>query len=356
MEIIDQRKMRSLDEVGAVARTALAPLLHPLSLVYGGLATLRRCLPGEGPNVGVPVISVGSVLVGGTGKTPLCILVAEVLTGLGRKVCVISRGYGRRSRVSPLAVSDGFKVLVGVGDAGDEPYLMAGRLAGVCVTVDKNRARAARDALRRFRPDAFVLDDGFQTRSIAKSLELVCVDGVSLRSRQYFMPAGRLRESWRAIRPEHVLVAVLEPGEPAPDAGLLGRLGVRRSLVALRESTAIVDCGGREVNARSIGARRLLLLSGIARPTSFEDSCRRLGLEAAVSLRMDDHHWFNDRDAERIGGLMKRYGCTHLVTTEKDLHRLPEALRRDTLVVRQRLTMDEPEAFAGILRQAVGMR
>jgi len=356
MEIVDLRKIRLPGQAGPVAGALLVPVLYPVSLIYGGLAALRRCLPGSGPDVGVPVISVGSVLVGGTGKTPLCMLVAENLTRLGRRVCVISRGYRRMGGRSPLAVSNGVETLADVGDAGDEPYLMAERLPGVCVMVDKDRARAARAALSQFRPDVFVLDDGFQTRSILKHLEIVCVDAASLRSRQFLLPAGRLRERWCAIKPEHVLVIVLDEGEPAPDAGSLERFGVRRTLFALRDGSAILDGRGDRVSAASMGDRRFLVLSGIARPASFEHACKRLGLRAVISLRMDDHHWYNDGDAERVASLMKQYQCTDLITTEKDFHRLPQVLRRDALIMREDLKVDDSGALTDILQQAVRTR
>lgn len=352
MEIIDQRKLRPLDQAGPALRGMLAPGLYPASVIYGAVAALRRCLRGSGPDVGVPVISVGSVLVGGTGKTPICMLVAECLNGLGRKVCIISRGYMRKGGASPLVVSNGRETLADVGDAGDEPYLMARRLPGVCVMVDKDRSRAARAAVSQFEPDVFVLDDGFQTRSIRKCLEIVCIDAASLRSRQYLLPVGRLRERWGAIRPEHVVIIVVNRWEPPPDPAWLGRFAARRVLVAVRDVSAVLDSSGGRVDPGSLGDRRLLVLSGIAKPTGFEDACRSLGLPAVVSLRMDDHHWYNEKDTDRVVELMKQYQCTNLVTTEKDFYRLPGELRHGAMVVRDRLSVGDPAALTDILRQA----
>ena len=336
-------------------RKILFPAFYALSLIYGGIATAWRQLPTRPWRPGVPIISVGSIIAGGTGKTPLCILVARMLAGSGHKVCVISRGYMRKSRRSPLVVSDGRQILAGVGEAGDEPYLLAGRLRGVQVIVDANRARAVAAALSGERPDVFVLDDGFQTRSVVKDLELVCLDAQSVLERQFFLPLGRLRESRGSIKPGHVIVLKLEQDERKPDASSLGPLAAWPVFVARRQAPVLIDSEGGRVEAGA-NAERCLILSGIARPEGFEESCVRAGLEAAASLRVDDHHWYSEKDATEILGLMERHACRKLVTTEKDFHRLPDALRARALVLIDSLAVEEPERFSELLEKHAGRR
>ena len=352
MKIIDRRRLKPLAETGGACGAASAFFLRPfyvLSLIYAGLVTAWRALPARQVRPGVPVISIGSIIVGGTGKTPLCMLVAEMLASSGRKVCVISRGYMRKGRRSPLVVSDGKKLFADVREAGDEPYLLARRLPGVQVIVDKDRVRAAEKALSGGKPDALVLDDGFQTKTLAKALEIVCLDAESLLKRQFFIPLGRLREGWGAIRPDHVVVVKLEQGEAAPDPSVFGRLPTPLVFLARRERPALLDADGRPVGADAWTKHRFLALSGVARPAAFERACAGMGLELTVGVRADDHHWYGDKDVKEIIELMETSGSDRLVTTEKDFYRLPEALRTRALVLRDQLAMEDPVRFAEML-------
>jgi tetraacyldisaccharide 4'-kinase len=345
MKIVDLRRLRVPDRSWGVAGAMVLPLLVPLSAIYGSAVGLWRRVPRKAVRLEVPVVSVGSIMVGGTGKTPMCIGIAEGLIGRGLKTCILSRGYMRRTRRAPLVVSDGRSVVAGIEEAGDEPYMMARRLPGACVVVGKNRLEAAREATAAFQPDVFVLDDGFQTRSLAKDLEIVTVSGASLRSPELMLPAGRLREGWWVVRPDHALVVVLEAGEPRPDAGRIEALPTKLVFFADRRGAEIVDGDGHAIGAEPPSAGACLALSGIARPESFEGTCLELGFAVRVSLRMDDHHWYNQGDVERVVSLMAAYRCDRLVTTEKDFHRLPDALRHKALVVRSDLRLQDQAGF-----------
>jgi tetraacyldisaccharide 4'-kinase len=353
MKIVDRRRMRPLMDAPGGQRVLLFPLFYGLSLAYGELMAVWRRLPPRPVRTGVPVVSVGSTIVGGTGKTPLCMLVAGMLASSGRKVCLISRGYMRRGGCSPLLVSDGRRLLADVREAGDEPYLLAKRLPGVRVIVDKDRARAAQSALSGERPDVFLLDDGFQTRTIVKNLEIVCLDAESLSKRQFFVPLGRLREGLAAIGPNHAVVVKLEQDEAPPGPSVLGRLRTPLIFLARRERPVLVDSEGRPVEEARHKKRRFLALSGVARPAAFERSCEACGLDVAVSVRMDDHHWYDETDAQEVGNLMTSFGCDGLVTTEKDFYRLPKALGSRAIVLRDQLAMDEALRFSEMLETHV---
>ncbi len=345
MRVVDLRKLRSPHEMSHAQRSMLFPIMLPLSVVYGGAIRLWRKLPVQPVNVGIPVLSIGSILVGGTGKTPLCMLMAKGLAGWGRRVCIISRGYMRRSRHSPLQVSDGGRLMATVAEAGDEPYLMAKRLPGVCVVVAKDRVAAASVASGAFRPDVFLLDDGFQSRRIFKDVDVVTVDASSLRTRQAMLPLGRLREDWARIRPQHICVVLLEPGEPTPEATLLERLPTKTVFYATYEEAVVLDAGGNRIGIETVRRDKVLILSGIASPARFENTCSLAGIEAAASVRTDDHHWYTDRDARKILDLMEHHGCKRVITTEKDFYKLPAELRDVAWVVRADLKIGDPQAF-----------
>ena len=315
---------------------------------------LWRRLPARPVDPGVPVVSVGSIAVGGSGKTPLAMHIAEGLASRSFKPCIISRGYRRRGNTSPQLVSDGRHVLVGVEEAGDEPYMMAKRLRGVGVVVGKDRVQAAIGARRRIGPDILVLDDGFQYRHIFKQVELVCLDWRTVTGRTALLPLGALREGWSSIKPEHIAVIVMPSAATEPGKAELGRIGATEVFTAYRAEPALMDCEG---NRRDVGelAGGAVVVSGIARPQAFEATCQAGGIPAVASIRYDDHHWYSDADAEMIAKVMASRQCRHLVTTEKDVHKLPVRLRQASLVLRADLEIADTPGFWQALERRLNL-
>jgi tetraacyldisaccharide 4'-kinase len=356
MKIIDLRRPKPPDEMLRAYKMPLIPLLGPLSLVYRAAVRLWRMIPAEEEDIGLPVISVGSISVGGTGKTPLCIGIAQELTDRGQRVCIVSRGYRRKAKTSPLIVSDGRGIRARVTEAGDEPYLMAKRLPKVGVVVDRDRTRAAGEAKDVIKPTIIVMDDGFQYRHLHKDVEVVCIDNRTLRSGGSILPLGVLREPWSAIREEHVVVIVSGPGEARPDRDALDRLPTAKVFYASRREPLWLNGDLEPVGKGVVRDRRMLAVCGIARPVSFENTCLAANLNVPVSIRFHDHHWYSKRDVARIGLLMRQYGCDSIVTTEKDVHKFPEALRGDTFVARADPEIDDPHSFWATLDEMIGNR
>src|SRR5574337_1360647 len=141
-----------------------------------------------------PVVSVGNVTVGGTGKTPIVILLTEWLSAKGRRVAILSRGYKRRSRVRQLLVSDGSRILAGPLEAGDEPFLMAQRCPYALVAVGADRVALGQWVLEQHPIDCIVLDDGFQHRALHRDVDLALLDATDAAGLDALLPAGRLRE------------------------------------------------------------------------------------------------------------------------------------------------------------------
>ena len=186
-------------------------LLSPFGWLYGRAANARNALYDRGVftshSLGAKAISIGNITVGGTGKTPLVALVAEILAENGDKICILTRGYGRENPRERVLVSDGESVLVDAKTGGDEPVELAHKLLGNAVVIaDADRVAAAKWALEKFGVSAFVLDDGFQHRRAKRDLDIVCIDATVPFGGGNVLPAGQLREPLENLKRADAIV------------------------------------------------------------------------------------------------------------------------------------------------------
>ena len=344
--------------------------MNPLGAVYGRVADLRRQWYARHPErrrtLGVPVISVGNLVVGGSGKTPVTAALAQLLLKSGERPAILSRGYRRRTRPDDVVVvSDGTSVLASVRESGDEPQMLARSLHGVPVVVCARRYRAGELAVSRFGSTVLVLDDGFQHLELARDVDLLIVSPDDLD--EQVLPAGSLREPLDAGR---MADAVLVPS----DAGAASRLS-RRGLTnaeppaysALDEAQGVANALGvarafaveahydsaRGLSQSSLEATpdpgsRVIAVAGIARPQRFFDALRTLGWELADQVVFPDHHWFDDRDVARVEKAARAAGAAAVMTTEKDATRLGEVNRTmPWWYVPLRVTLTPEDQFAG---------
>lgn len=354
-DILDKRSFSPVYEMTRGRKIALAPIAYPLSKVYAlGIKAWRK-RSARALDIGVPVVSVGSITVGGTGKTPLSMLIAEHLARGGRRVAIVSRGYKRKRGPSPLVVSDGTELMATVEEAGDEPYLMARRLRGISLIIDADRVRGALKAKKEFEPQVVLLDDGFQCRGLAKRLDIVTLGPDALEPGAGYLPWGPLREGLDAVGPDDFIVYVARSESEREMAGGAALTELRRRphfYLASYVDPVIVDGEGREAGPEGMG--RAAVVSGIARPEGFEATCQSLGVEVALSIRFDDHHWYDDADAAMIEKEMGRRGCERLLTTEKDFWRMPEGLRVRASAVRISLEVEPPAFLEQVARRVDG--
>jgi len=359
-EVIDRRAFSPVYEMTRGRKMLLAPVAYPLSGIYAAGVKLWRKRGADALDIGVAVVSVGSITVGGTGKTPLSMLIAEHIRDCGKSVAIVSRGYKRKQGPSPLIVSDGEGVKATVEEAGDEPYLMARRLAGIPVVIDADRVRGAIRAKEVFAPDVILLDDGFQCRGLKKRLDIVTLGPDALAPGAGYLPWGPLREGLGAIGDDDFVVYVARSESErefmAGSAGgetAAGRLRAREHFyLASYVDPVIVDGEGRSAAAEAAG--RAAVLSGIARPEGFEATCETLGVDIGLGIRFDDHHWYTDTDAKMIERAMKERGCDWLLTTEKDFWRLPAGLRGRARAVTISLRVYDASFLSEVLRRVNG--
>ncbi len=323
----------------------LARSLHPASLLYRFVHRLRWRLAAAARE-SIPVFCAGGLTVGGSGKTPLALLLADELKALGEQPHFLSRGFGRR--LQGLVRADLTRHTA--REIGDEPVLLA-RAAPVWLCAD--RARAARAAAAQG-ASALILDDGFQNPGLHKDCAILTLDpGRGLGNRRLF-PAGPLREPLKdALARAQALLLI--PG-PAPDS-IAAQAEKNNCPVFTGQITPRID------PANPLGKGRYLLFAGIAHPERFHSLARSLvqtaGGEIAAMRAFPDHHFYRPEEARQLLDQAARAGAK-LLTTEKDMVRLqacPGApfaqLRRICLCLPVRLQIGQPERFRALLRQTL---
>ncbi|HSN89765.1 MAG TPA: tetraacyldisaccharide 4'-kinase [Anaeromyxobacteraceae bacterium] len=311
-------------------RALLSPLLLAEGLFRAGAALRgalfdRGVLAGERP--AAPVISVGNLAVGGAGKTPAGLAIAGRLLDRGRAVAILSRGYGALRR-DPRVVADGRSVLLSAAEGGDEPVLAARRLPGVRVLCGPRRAALARTAVEALGADVLVLDDGFQHRALARDLDVVVLDASNPFGNGHLLPRGPNREPPSALRRAGL---VWLSGADRAGEGALARLrrmareATGRDPVESRHRVLdVLDAAlARSLGRDALRGRRVLALSGLARPGSFRATLEGLGAEVARERAFPDHHRFTDAEVEEALREAAGAGCDAVATTEKDAVRLP---------------------------------
>ena len=293
-----------------------------LSALYARVAARRRRWfeqhPDQRRRLSRPVVSVGALAAGGSGKTPVAALVAELLRDAGERPAVLSRGYGRRVRTpGVVVVRDPDGVRADVGAAGDEPRMLAERLDGVSVLVSRDRYLAGRLAETRLGATVHVLDDGFQHLRLARDVDLVLAGAGD--TDQPTFPAGRLRERPATARLADALV-VDAPGDAAAGA-VAERLGVSTWFLLRRALGPPRSIAGTAA-AAGLQAGPVLAVAGIAAPQRFRAALEGAGYDVAGLLAFADHHRFTPADVRRIAARTAAHGARAVLTTEKDAVRL----------------------------------
>jgi len=320
-----------LGENRGVFAWVIRALMWPLSLVYcGGLwVYLAAYKVGVRKRfrLGVPVISVGNITFGGTGKTPAVQTICRMLADQGKRVAVLSRGHGGSAR-GAIVASDGERIMANSTEVGDEPIMLARTLPGVPIVVGKDRRATGMLACSRFAPDVIVLDDGMQYWQLHRDLEIAVLDAKRPFGSGFVMPMGDLREPASGLRRADVVLVA--NAREIGDAGfqalvdrvekLSGRASVFR---CAHEPVCLVNPEtGESTSLRWIKGRRVLAFCGIGRPRSFLDMLDGLGAVVPRSIVFPDHYPLSGVDLQRIIYEAEACRAEAVITTEKDIARL----------------------------------
>ncbi len=308
-------------------------ILFAVSIIYLFIIKLRLfCFKKrifKTKKISVPVISIGNLTVGGTGKTPMTIYIAKMLKSLGYKTVVISRGYKGRAGKKGGIVSNGEKVLMQGVDAGDEPYLIAKTLESIPVLVGKNRFKSGIKAINKFAPDAIVLDDAFQHLKISRDVDLLLIDFSMPFGNYYMLPRGVLREPLSSIKRGSAIVLTRckteSSGYQSCSKSLFYEKPVFRTshvpyikrvikselLESIKEHDTII-------NNKLLKGAKVFLFSGLGNNDDFWETVKSFGCNIAGFKHFSDHHAYSRNDCIDIYKMAKVSEANFIVTTEKD--------------------------------------
>jgi len=271
--------------------------MNPLTGIYGVASGVRNGLYDHGvlkrQRLTRPVVSVGNLSTGGSGKTPFVVALGELLKARGIRFDVLSRGYRRKTRGVLVVEPDG-----SAADFGDEPLLIARRL-GAPVVVGESRYEAGRLAEKKFESQLHILDDGFQHRSLVRDFDIVLMTGQEFEDR--LLPAGKLREPLSSLKRADVIV--LPADAKVDEAKLYGK-----SLWRMKREIVVEGTPASPV-----------VFCGIARPAQFFAQVRAAGIIPAAELTFRDHHSYQRRDLLRLKTAQGRLKAGGFLTTEKDI-------------------------------------
>jgi tetraacyldisaccharide 4'-kinase len=342
-------------------------LLSPLCTIYGTITRTRNFLFRKGilttHNIAAPVISVGNITTGGTGKTPLVDWLARRMAAEGEHVCILTRGYGRAGMSQQVLVSDRQNLLASAVAGGDEPRFLAESLLGVAAVVSNaDRVSAARWAIDNLKSTLFILDDGFQHLSIARDLNLVTIDATNPWGAGRLLPAGRLREPLRGLARADAIL--LTRAELSSDIDSLrsevyhlskGRpiLTSQTRTLRIRQLTADASNGSNN-DAIEAPIQPVAAFCALGNPEAFFAHVRSDGLKIVHAKAFKDHHTYIQSDIDDLHRAAIAHGASGFVTTAKDAVKLHE-LNFDfpCYVVDIELVIEDEAKLIELLRNAI---
>jgi tetraacyldisaccharide 4'-kinase len=333
------------------------------SRFYGLGAGWRRTLYARGllrvRKLPAPVVSVGNLTVGGAGKTPVVACLARLCRDRGKRVAILSRGYGGQSR-GVTCISDGqhpypYKK---PPEVGEEPYWLARALPGVAVYTGACRYAAGLAAWEEFQPDLFLLDDGFQHFQLHRDLDLVLLDATLPFGNGQLLPRGPLREPLAALAAAQCLILTRFDPErhQAQLAAIAAAFPDHTVLTAAINPVGVTAYPGGQAEApTALRHRALTAFAGLARPEVFAATLQELGVEVKGFQAFPDHHVYSFEELNRLTDAARALGADALITTGKDWARLGERWDRGVLlwVLEVEARLGEPEQVLELLERGL---
>lgn len=336
-----ERRVRDIIEERDQGRWPLIKvMLQLVSFAYGATVRLRSALYERGVlatrRLPCRVVAIGNLTVGGTGKTPMTVYVARQLQQQGKQVAVISRGYKGAAEKSGGVVSDGRRILMGPAQAGDEPYMMAHQLPGIPILVGQDRYRSGWAAIKRFKPDVILLDDGYQHLCLHRDLNILLLDARRPFGNGRLLPCGKLREPVAAAKRADIIVFTRSQGpdvapalpkafpKDAPTFHAQHRPAFYRVTPIEEDKTSHIGTPLTPFEPNAIAGHTVYAFSGIADNKGFRHLLESNGLEVVEFQEFADHYQYGKSDIEGIVQSSQTNSARWLATTEKDFYRIPQ--------------------------------
>jgi tetraacyldisaccharide 4'-kinase len=305
-------------------------LLYPFSVLYGIITGLRnifyRSRLFKVHRFEVPVISIGNIVAGGTGKTPFTMLCIDLLKDQYQRIVIVSRGYGRTSKGLQV-VSDGKGTIVPVETGGDEPVMIARKYPKTPVIVSEIRSKGITRAVETFKADLILLDDAFQHRQVSRNCDLVLISsGRTLRDER-LLPLGDLRERLKDLKRADIVMLNKSQGNlDDRDLDLLNIIYKGPVFDCFFRPAALVDSQFKKIaDIGILKDKAIYVFCAIARPEKFIGMLTDLGAKVQKTRIYSDHHHYTESDLEQIRSEYQRLKCDFLITTEKDMVKIESA-------------------------------
>jgi len=362
-------------EVRGLWRRLIMTVFYVFSLIYGQLVNLKLSMYHIGwfkkERLTCFVISLGNVTVGGTGKTPTAQHLAREIRDMGYRVAILNRGYRAKWRGAVGIVSDGHALKMDAETAGDEAFMLAKHLPNVPVLIGPERAVTGRYAIEHFGAQVAILDDGYQHWQLERDMDILLVDAVNVFGNGYLLPRGTLREPLSHIdRADVCLMTKVDQAASGAieyiwetfrsynqDGLILESIHQPRQFVRLADWYEDIAAGG--VPVTELKGKKVLAVSAIGNPASFEQTLADLGIEIVESMRYPDHHDYGEKDMAEVLYRAETLGVEAIIITEKDAVKVPGDVVRakwriPMYVISVEVTFQKgQEAFFSTLKEAL---
>lgn len=358
---------RILNEDGTSGRyTPARAILYAVSLIYRLIISLRNRLYDynffKEIRLPCPVISVGNITVGGTGKTPCVIWLARMLQEQGFKPAILSRGYGGTSKKPVNIVSNGRNILTSSLEAGDEPYLIARSLKNIPIITGPKRVLTGMAAIDELGANILICDDAFQHRQLFRDINLVLLDSEKPLGNGHILPRGELREPASSLKRADAFL-LTRAYEVNKSNLIIEKLTGGKNIPVFMSSHNPVNIVSGDYNRQlplaELKGKKVCAFAGIARPESLKKAIEAAGAQIVSFQGLSDHHNYNSEELDNIYNNFLKTKADFLITTEKDgmrLQEFPKYLKKIYMLRIELEIISNKKLFENFILQKLGIQ